>query len=149
MIIPPGRKPKPDSDLRSTLAESIDNSTKKFDARKAPMGRGVVHRFPRALQQIALVSEYGAQKYGTYDGWEKVEDGFNRYTDAHGRHDNLRPIEGEYDVSDSGLPHLAQRAWNALATLELALRDGTIEMTRGNNIVNGNPVLGSNGRTNT
>lgn len=129
-------------------AEGIDaNAAKKFDTGKAPMAQGVIHRFPRALQQIALVSEYGARKYGAYDGWEKVPDGFNRYNNAHARHDNLRPVEGEYDVSDSGLPHLAQRAWNALATLEMALRDRMIEMTRGNDLVDGKPVLGSNGRS--
>lgn len=120
----------------------------KHDAGKAPMMRGLLKRFPRALMQIALVSDYGQRKYGTFDGWEAVADAFARYDDAHGRHDALRFIEGEYDESDSGLPHIAQRAWNALATLELALRDERIALTSGNDIKDGKPVLGSNGRSN-
>lgn len=128
--------------------EAAQNGVKKYDDGKAPMSQGVVHRFPLALQQIALVSQYGKDKYGTFDGWEKLPDALNRYTDAGARHDSLRASEGEYDVGDSGLPHRAQKAWNALAELELALREGVIEMTNGNEIENGKPVLNSNGRSN-
>lgn len=124
------------------------NGALKFDGGKAPVMQGAIGRFPLAIEQVALVSKYGKDKYGTYDGWEKVEDAFNRYDDAFGRHTLLHRSEGSYDIGDSGLPHLAQRAWNALATLELALRNGTIEMTTGNEIKDGKPVLGSNGRSN-
>lgn len=118
---------------------------KKYDVGKAPVMQGVMERFPRALQQIALVAEYGRRKYGTFDGWEHLPDAFERYNNALGRHTLLRKTEGEYDVHDSGLPHLAQRAWNALATLELALRDGIIDLVPGNEIGEDGPVLGSNG----
>lgn len=113
----------------------------KYDGGKSPVMQGCVQRFPLALQQIALVSEYGRRKYGTYDGWEKLDDAFNRYNDAMGRHILLRKSEGELDAKDSGLPHLAQVAWNALAILEIALREGVFEMTVGNDIVDGKPVL--------
>lgn len=132
--------------VRQANAEASEHpGVKKYDVGKAPIGRGFLARFPRALRQVALVSEYGARKYSTYDGWEKLPDAFERYNDGHGRHDNARYIEGEYDDGDSGLPHLAQRAWNALATLELALRNGMIEERRGNDIgEDGKPLLGSN-----
>lgn len=129
-------------------AYAVKSCAVKFDGGKAPMVRGLLGRFPRALMQIALVSEYGQRKYGTFNGWESVDDAFPRYDDAHGRHDTLRFIEGPYDANDSGLPHLAQRAWNALATLEIALRNEMVLLTRGNEIENGKPVLGSNGRVN-
>jgi len=129
-----------------TCEPKEDNGAKKHDIGKAPMMQGCIERFPRAMHQIALVSEYGQRKYGTYDGWEKLDDAFNRYNDAMGRHTLLRRTEGEYDVYDSGLPHLAQRAWNALATLELAIREGVIAVVPGNKIdENGFPILGSNG----
>lgn len=124
------------------------NGVKKHDGGKAPLMRGCIQRFPLALEQIARVSEYGQRKYGTYDGWEKLPDARARYQDAGGRHTVLEASEGVYDINDSGLPHAAQAAWNALATLELALRNGDIEMTDGNLIVDGKPVLGSNGRVN-
>ena len=125
-----------------------DNGVKKYDHGKSPLAVGCIRRFPLALQQIALVSEYGMHKYGTYDGWEKLPDALNRYTDAGARHDSLVASEGEYDINDSGLPHRAQKAWNALAELELAIREGVIQITVGNEIVDGKPVINSNGRTN-
>lgn len=48
-----------------------------------------------------------------------VDDGIARYTDAMDRH-NLEGIESH---DDSGLLHAAQVAWNALARLELMLRE--------------------------
>lgn len=131
--------------LTNEEAGALPPGAKKYDGGKAPIGRGLINRFPRALQAIALVSEYGARKYGAYDGWEQLPDAKARYNDALGRHDLLASIEGPYDDNDSGLAHWAQRAWNALATLELALRDGTLEMRRGNDIgEDGKPILGSN-----
>ena len=125
-----------------------DNGVKKYDTGKSPLSVGCIRRFPLALQQIALVSEYGMRKYGTYDGWETLPNALERYTDAGARHDSLVASEGEYDINDSGLPHRSQKAWNALAELELALREDIIELTPGNEIKDGAPVIGSNGKTN-
>ncbi len=137
--------------IESPLPEGFapDDGVKKFDGGKAPIMQGCIGRFPLAIEQIARVSEYGQRKYGTYDGWEKLPDAANRYSDAMGRHIVLRRSEGEYDEKDSGLPHLAQVAWNVLATLELALREGVIQMSDGNQIEDGKPILHSNGRSNT
>lgn len=143
--IPKGMSVKTAALIQAAVRRERKDGAKKYDAGKAPVMQGVVGRFPRALEAIALVSDYGRRKYGTFDGWEAVPDAFNRYDDALGRHTLLRRIEGEYDVNDSGLPHLAQRAWNALATLELALREGTVCAVPGNEVKDGTPVLGSNG----
>lgn len=115
----------------------------KFDGGKAPVYQGFLNRFPRAIMGVAMVSEYGFRKYGTFDGWEKVPNALPRYTDAKDRHGLLQSIEGGYDAKDSGLPHALQEAWNAMARAELLLQAGAIEITRGNEIKDGKPVLGT------
>lgn len=93
----------------------------KLDAGKSPVMQGVLQYFPRALLEVGRVSERGAQKY-SWRGWETVQDGVTRYGDALSRHIILESIEGPYD-KDTGLLHAAQEAWNALARLELILRE--------------------------
>lgn len=115
----------------------------KRDVGKAPMRQGLMQRFPNALHAVALVSEYGFRKYGTYEGWEKVPDAYARYGDAFNRHD-VKVASGKvYDDGDSGLAEMVQRLWNDLATVELALRANRISAMRGNDIVDGKPVLGT------
>lgn len=98
----------------------------KLDANKSPVLRGCLQYFPRAIKVIADVSLRGAQKY-SWRGWETVPDGINRYGDAIGRHLLDEEIDGPID-RDTGLLHAAQVAWNALARLELILK----EKERGN-----------------
>jgi hypothetical protein len=93
----------------------------KLDAGKTPVLRGAVQYFPRALIAVAGVSAYGAEKY-TWGGWESVPDGVDRYSDAMGRHLVGEVIDGPIDPL-TDLMHAAQVAWNALARLELMLRD--------------------------
>lgn len=92
----------------------------KLDDGKAPLMRGVLNYFPRALAVVAAVSHYGATKY-TWGGWISVDDGINRYSDAMARHLVAESIDGERDP-ETDLLHAAQVAWNALARLELMLR---------------------------
>ena len=108
----------------------------KLDAGKIPIIRGALHYFPRAILATAEVSKFGAEKY-TWNGWETVPDGFQRYTDALGRHLLAEQIEGLYDngPSGTGLLHAAQVAWNALARLEILLRQ--VEATEVANMVGG------------
>jgi len=93
----------------------------KMDYGKAPVTQGVLHYFPRALKAVAMVSFAGAQKYA-WKGWEAVPDGINRYQNALGRHLLAEEIEGPVDA-DTKCLHKAQIAWNALAALELYLRE--------------------------
>lgn len=92
----------------------------KLDAGKPNVWRGVLDYFPRALQAVARVSEFGAVKY-TWKGWESVPDGEARYTEALVRHLVAESIHGPI-TPDSELMHAAHVAWNALAVLELKLR---------------------------
>lgn len=106
----------------------------KFDDDKVNIVRGAIQRFPLALREIAKVSALGSRKYNLPpddSDFMKVEDGFGRYTDALGRHLTAEKIDGPINVEYGGaLPqvgvkvlHAAQVAWNALARLEIYLRD--------------------------
>lgn len=92
----------------------------KLDKGKVDIWSGAIDYFPRALEAIARVSEVGARKY-SWKGWEKVPDGFRRYTAALMRH-IVKESREEIDA-DTGLLHAEQTAWNAMARLELKLRD--------------------------
>ena len=81
---------------------------------------GILQQWPRALTAVLEVATFGAQKY-TRGGWQYVENGVERYTDAMFRHLLKEPIEPT--DPDSGLAHDSHVAWNALSRLELRLRE--------------------------
>lgn len=91
---------------------------RKDDSGKAPVVRGVIQYFPNALSAVAEVSAFGAKKYD-WGNWRFVAEGFDRYTDALGRH--IASESREDCDQESGLPHAAHAAWNALARLEFLL----------------------------
>lgn len=101
--------------------ENIGMGAIKYDGGKAPIFRGVIDYFPRAVSAVAGISAFGASKYA-WKGWEGVSDGYNRYSDALVRH-LIYEGEGEVLDTDSGLLHAAHAAWNALARLELLIRE--------------------------
>lgn len=72
--------------------------------------------FATALLEVAKVGTFGATKY-TPHGWKSVPNGVERYRSAAYRH----LLSTEFFDQDSGLPHLAQAAWNCLAALELMI----------------------------
>lgn len=94
----------------------------KLDAGKISVTRGALHYFPRAITAVAELSSIGARKY-SWKGWEKVPDGIHRYSDALGRHE-LR-IEDDFTRrdGDTGVLEATAVAWNALARLELILKE--------------------------
>lgn len=93
----------------------------KYDGGKACTWRGLVAYFPRAANAVAEISTFGAKKYA-WAGWENVDDGINRYSDAMMRH-IFKEGAGEEIDPDSGLLHAAHTAWGAMARLELILRE--------------------------
>lgn len=100
----------------------------KYDGGKSPVNRGAVSYFPRAIEAVASISAFGASKYA-WKGWEQVHDGVNRYSDAMVRH-LLSEGKGEVLDKDSGLLHAAHCAWNALARLELILKENENNETK-------------------
>ena len=81
----------------------------------------VLGGFARALWEVSKVGTYGATKY-TDNGWMEVADGDKRYDDAKMRH-WLKEKMGEKCDKDTNLTHLAHEAWNALARLDLHIRE--------------------------
>ena len=100
--------------------EKVAGGAIKYDGGKSPVFRGAIDYFPRAISAVAAISAFGASKYA-WKGWEGVDDGYQRYSDAMVRH-LIYEGEGEVLDIDSGLLHAAHAAWNALARLELELR---------------------------
>ena len=93
---------------------------KKYDSGK-PMVGLMKKDFSKALEAVAVVTTYGVEKYKAPGSWRKVTDAMSRYEDALGRHD-LLAFEEPYD-DESHLLHVAHRAWNALAILEMVLEE--------------------------
>lgn len=92
----------------------------KLDSGKPRVGL-VLGSFARALWEVSRIGTFGANKYSD-NGWLKVERANERYKDAQLRH-WLKLEMGETLDPDSELHHLAHEAWNALAVLELKLRE--------------------------
>jgi predicted metal-dependent phosphoesterase TrpH len=81
----------------------------------------VLGYFSNALGAVNEVAAYGAKKY-TPGGWVTVPDGIKRYGNAAIRHHNAR-LAGQPTDNDTKLLHAAHEAWNALAVLELLLKE--------------------------
>ena len=90
------------------------------DDKAKPMA-GVLLDFSRALQTVVDVGTYGAKKY-TRTGWATLPEGSQRYLDAMMRHLLAVDVDPDGLDKETGLPHLAHVAWNALAVLELQAR---------------------------
>ena len=90
------------------------------DDKAKPMA-GVLLDFSRALQTVVDVGTYGAKKY-TRGSWAMVPEGSQRYLDAMMRHLLAMDVDPDGLDKETGLPHLAHVAWNALAVLELQAR---------------------------
>jgi hypothetical protein len=94
----------------------------KLDAGKVDVLRGCILYFPAALAAVAQVSEFGARKY-SWEGWRSVPDGINRYGAALARHLCHKPDAVDSGPGGTNLLHAAQVAWNALARLELIIKE--------------------------
>lgn len=107
--------------------KSAKEAGSKLDAGKSPVFQGLLDYFPRACLAVAEVSAAGAAKYA-WKGWESVPDGLNRYSNALARHVVNESIQGPYDPD--GFLHKSQVAWNALAVLELYLKENELQSKR-------------------
>lgn len=111
----------------SSLVKTFENdpnglsqhtSGAKLDAGKAEYDM-VLYSFPDALAQVDRIGKFGARKY-TKGGFLDVPNGQARYFNAEIRH-ALKKLRGEEVDPDSQELHLAHKAWNALAELQLFL----------------------------
>lgn len=115
-----------DSERWEKQGESDPNGIGQHDpGAKLDQGKvqaSLLEDFSLALLEVAKVSTYGAIFYSR-GGWQHVENGINRYSDAAWRH-GLAKKRAKFDKK-SGLLHEAQEIWNRLAALELRLREET------------------------
>ena len=114
------------------------NNSYKVNAEKDPLGKSphspgakldsgkvqpalIIEGMARALWAVSEIATFGATKY-TEGGWVEVPEGEKRYANAQYRH-ILKKAMGETIDPDSEKLHLAHEAWNALAKLDLYLRN--------------------------
>lgn len=101
---------------------------KKYSEDKPKVGM-LLSQMSRALAAVSMVATHGNKKYTEDEFWDenfaKVPNAFEQYSDAMGRHILLESCE-ETD-SDSKIPHEVHVAWNALARLEIKLRENEKE----------------------
>jgi len=90
----------------------------KLDNGKIKSGL-VIGGFSAALEEVAEVGTFGANKYTEF-GYKEVPEAGKRYMDALYRHLSAH-FQGEETDPESGLLHLAHAAWNSLAVLEFYL----------------------------
>ncbi|MCM1324115.1 MAG: DUF5664 domain-containing protein [Acetobacter sp.] len=107
-----------------------DGTGKKYDTGK-PMPGTLIRVFPNALMEVGKCIEFGTHKYPDPSNWKKVDGAKTRYVDSLMRH-LLKHFMGIYQDEETGLPHLAHAAWNALAILELQFME-PIEYDNRNN----------------
>ena len=99
----------------------IDSAQKdmKYDQGKPRMDL-LLDGCPNALEAVASILTFGAQKYAAHS-WQSVDNGDARYKAALLRHLTAH-AKGEVNDPESGMPHLAHAACNAMFILELELR---------------------------
>lgn len=94
----------------------------KFDDGKPKIAM-VLKYFGPAMVEVAKCGTFGCAKYGGgayWDfNWNKVQNGYERYSDALIRH--FVAEDSEVTDPDTGLLHAAHVAWNALARLTFLL----------------------------
>ena len=108
------------------LGRNQHQSGAKLDSGKVRLGL-VLLAFGRSLEAVGQVGTYGANKYSDL-GWVEVPSGIARYTDALLRH-LLAEGRGEASDPQTELLHAAHVAWNALARLDLMLRQTSPSQT--------------------
>lgn len=103
-------------------------SGQKFNKLKAPLDIVQTIQFPKALQLLALATEYGHLKYeesdSEYLNFKNVQGGSQTYNDASARHATDRK---GVDI-ESGLHHIIHEAWNKLASLELWAEENNVNV---------------------
>lgn len=99
----------------------------KYNNLKPSLDIVINRQFPKALQLIALATEYGHKKYiendSNYLNYKSVKGGSQTYFDASARHSTDRN-----GLDESGLPHIIHAVWSSLAGLELWIEENNINV---------------------
>jgi hypothetical protein len=85
---------------------------------------GAFLRFPRAMAELARISEFGVKKYKVVMGdMTYLDQSADYYLEKIGKHLLEEALRGPVNEEDGGVKHAGQIAWNALARLERMLKD--------------------------
>lgn len=115
--------------LSKSIIDNVDygniNNTSNTERANTPSGEFKNDRLDDKLrwellpmeevEDIVRVFHYGAKKYAP-GSWKNIPDGFERYRAALMRH-MMAYMKGDRYDPESGLHHLSQVAWNAMALL--------------------------------
>lgn len=96
--------------------------------------RGFIRRFPRAILAVTAVSQYGTKKHEVPlqdNSFVDVPEAEWSYGEAEMRHVLKEAIEGPWDADGDDLLHKAEKAWNAMADLEVALQNHALRGRNG------------------
>ena len=119
-------------DLRRFVNEnpqyfSEKNEGLKHNQLKPSLDVVINTQFPKALQLVALATEYGHKKYiendSDYLNYKSVLGGSQTYFNSAARHNINRQ-----GLDESGLPHVVHVLWNYLAGLELWVEENKIDI---------------------
>lgn len=88
----------------------------RFNSGKPKLGY-FLRSFPKALEAVARVKEFGANKYGD-DNWRLGNKPDEEYIDSLSRH-IIAFLQNETYDKDSGCHHIGHAIWNLSALLEL------------------------------
>lgn len=115
--------------IKEVIKESVgkNNQGLKYNNLKPSLDIVINRQFPKALQLIALATEYGHKKYiendSNYLNYKSVKGGSQTYFDASARHSTDRN-----GLDESGLPHIIHAVWSSLAGLELWVEENNINV---------------------
>lgn len=112
-------------DKNADKKETMDGL--KYNNLKPSLDIVINRQFTKALQLIALATEYGHKKYiendSNYLNYKSVKGGSQTYFDASARHSTNRN-----GLDESGLPHIIHAVWSSLAGLELWSEENNINV---------------------
>jgi len=111
--------------LQKDAAENVQVADATKEGRKRGKVRMdlVMQDMPRAIEALARVMTWALAEKGYKESdWLHVPDGIREYHGGLHRHDNKEMRGQEFD-DESGLEHAIHTAWNAMARVELILRE--------------------------
>jgi len=120
---------RPFGEIIKDLTDKLEGEKQglKYNNLKPSLDIVINRQFPKALQLIALATEYGHKKYIENDlnylNYKSVKGGSQTYFDGAARHNTDRQ-----GIDESGLPHLIHVLWNYLAGVELWAEENNVNV---------------------
>lgn len=109
----------------NTFPQKTEKQGVKHNKGKLPLDTMITKQFPNALEAVCKATVFGHEYYKEFDAdwlnYQRVEGGSQVYAEAMLRH-NMDKVGLD---DKSGLPHIYHVVWNAMAMLELWLKENS------------------------